>query len=145
MSCAQKAGISPCLSEVGSWTTVTSLHLLSVKTDCSHQLLHSKIFSSDLSLLTGSRNKGFEFSALCRNAGVRSESQCFARQFSSPQSVFIQVGQNHPYTTHICFVFGYMVPLCQLQQVFHFLLFNSTPTKQTGDWDFFFKKKQGGE
>lgn len=29
-----------------------SLHLLSVKTDCSHQLLHSKILSSDLSLLT---------------------------------------------------------------------------------------------
>lgn len=52
MSCAQKAVISPGLSEVESWTTVTSLHLLSVKTDCSHQLLHSKILSSDLSLLT---------------------------------------------------------------------------------------------
>lgn len=50
MSCTQKAVISPCLSVAGSWTTVTSLHLLLVKTDFSHQPLHPE-FSSDLHFL----------------------------------------------------------------------------------------------
>lgn len=50
MSCTQKAVISPCLSEAGSWTTVTSLHLRSVKTDYSHKPLHSAFLSSDLHL-----------------------------------------------------------------------------------------------
>ena len=51
MNCTQKAVISPCLSVAGSWTTVTSLHLLLVKTDFSHQALHSEFFSSDLHFL----------------------------------------------------------------------------------------------
>lgn len=115
--------------------------LLSVKTDCFHQLLYSKFFSSDLCLVKshpGSRKKGFEFSAICRKAGVRSESQCFAREFPSPQAVSIQVGQNHPYTTHICFLFGCIVPLCKFS-IFFFLI----PLPISREWTrtFFFQKR----
>ena len=60
----------------------------------------------------GSKNKGFEFSAVCRNVGGRSDTQCFARELPSPESVFIQMRQNHPHTTHICFLSGYVAPLC---------------------------------
>lgn len=34
------------------------------------------------------------------------------QELPSPKSVFIQMRQNHPHTTHICFLSGYVAPLC---------------------------------
>lgn len=44
--------ISACLSEAGSQTPITSLHLPSMKTDCSRQPFHSEFFSFDLCLFS---------------------------------------------------------------------------------------------
>lgn len=52
MSCTQKTVISPCLPELGSWKLSFPSYLYSVKTDCFHQLLYSKFFSSNLCFLS---------------------------------------------------------------------------------------------
>lgn len=111
MSYIQKVVASPCLSEVGSWKLSSSSIFVWRRQIASISFSPLNYFPVSLKSHPGSRKKGFEFSATCQNAGVRSESQCFAREFPSLQFVFIQVGQNHPYTTHICFVFECIVPL----------------------------------
>lgn len=90
--------ISPCLSETGSWTPITSLHLPSMKTDWSHQPFHSEFFSFDLCLCSFIRivcllQGRAGFCAIYRNAGVRSDHT----ETSFFSTMFVWVEQSHTY------------------------------------------------
>lgn len=138
MSCTQKAVISPCLPEVGSWKLSFPSYLYSVKTDCFHQLLYSKFFSSNLCPILEVEGKAL-ISLLSVEMLEWGQSHSVLPESSSPQFVFTQVGQNHPYTTHICFLFGCVIPLCKFS-IFFFLI--PLPLSREEIRTFFFPPKK---